>query len=183
MKGNIVGSGVTPFQSQDIPSENFLFQVLSTAGDGTGSTDQAVNGTTPVKYFIQPPAGKKYTLKRFNLHAVATNFNNASNYGTVSALANGIKVYIENDERLIFDFTRDFQIKSTFLWGLLSGIDASTIGGAGADPLLVRWTFSKGCGNIELNGNDGDRFVVEIRDNLAALTSQEAIVQGCWKDI
>ena len=156
-----------------------IYQALDTLGTGAGSISQNVNGSvTPVKFFIQPPSDEKYTLKRMNLHAIDSNWNNATFYGAIGALPNGIRCYVEDDSGIIYEYTSNFKIKRSRDWALLAGADAVSIGAAGADPLIVRWTFASGYSNITLDGSKNERFVVEVPDDLTGLDDQIAVVQG-----
>lgn len=160
------------------PSDS-IYQLLSTNGDGTGTVSMNVNGSsTSVKFYIQPPLTEKYVLKRMNVEAIDGNFNNALLYGTLT-LANGMDIYIENDSGLIKRYTDQFKIKRAHDWALLAGVDSVNIGGAVSDPLLVRWTFVRGCSDIILNGSNTERLVVEVPDNMTGLDDQLIMVQGC----
>jgi hypothetical protein len=160
-------------------AEDAIYQALDTVGNGTGSIEQAVNGSsTPVKFLIKPPATEKYRLKRMNLHAIDLNWSNALFYGASAALTNGLRVYKENDGGIIKEYTGNFKIKRTHDWALLAGVDATTVGGSGADPLTVRWTFARGFSDIILDGSKNERLVIEVQDDLSGLDSQVAVVQG-----
>ena len=164
-----------------IPSQNSVYQIMSTNGDGTGTLSQNVDGSiTPVLFYIQPPSGEKYTLRRMNVHAIDGNWNNALQYGALGgALTVGIKIYTEvNGGALIKDYTNDITIKRTHDWALLAGVDSINIGGAVADPLIVRWTFARGACDIVLDGSKNERLVIEIGDDLEGLDDQLAMVQG-----
>ena len=160
---------------------NGIYQIMSVNGDGTGAISQNVDGsTTPVKFYIQPPSDEKYTLRRMNIHAIDGNWNNASQYGALGdPLAVGIKIYTEvNGGALIKDYTKDRTIQRTHDWALLAGVDSVVSGAAGADPLIVRWTFERGAGKIILDGSKNERLVIEIGDDLEGLVEQLAMVQG-----
>lgn len=156
-----------------------VYQLLTEAGDGTGNASMNVDGSsTPVKFFIQPPITDRYILKRMNIEAINSNFNNASLYGTLT-LAVGMRVYVENDGGIIKEYTLGFNIKRTHDWALLAGVDNITVGSANFDPLTVRWTFANGCSDIELDGSKNERLVVEVPDNMTGLNDQLIQVQGC----
>jgi len=160
------------------PVENCLMQLLSTNGDGTGTKNMNVNGSvTPVKFYVQPPLNTSYKLNRLNINATASSFIDATKYAGVT-LTNGIKAYVERKGVKIKDFTRDINIKSSYMWGLLAGIDSITQEGALSDPLLVRWTFDRSYKKFILYGNKLDRFVIEIADNLTSMTTHYAMLQG-----
>ena len=163
----------------EIPLESAIFQFLSKNGDGSGVTSQAVNGSgAPEEFYIQPPEDEVYVLKRMNLEAIDSAFTNATNYGAISTLAVGITVRVlDSDNNVVKDFT-PIPIKRSHDWGLLSGVDATALGGAGSDALLVRWTFARGYGDIILDGGLGHRFVLSVNDDLTGLDDQLAMVQG-----
>jgi hypothetical protein len=178
----MIGNGGGGGGSVSVNPADAVYQLLSTVGDGTGTTSMNVDGTTPVKFFIQPPANEKYTLQRMNVEAIDGNFNNAALYGTVT-LTIGMRIYVENDGGIIKEYTDGFTIKRNHDWALLSGVDAPAIGGAGSDALLVRWTFKNGCTNITLDGSNNERLVVEVADDMTGLDDQLIQVQGCRKAI
>jgi hypothetical protein len=159
---------------------NALFQILDTNGNGTGTIEQAADFTTPDEFYIQPPDGVTYRLKRLNVYVEAANFDRADRYGSVAALTNGIQIFVESGGSTTLDLTAQQTIKKSYQWGLLAGSDVPTQGGVGFDALNIRWTFAKGCKNFILNGSTNDRFVMKLSDNLGAtITSQLAMIQGC----
>jgi hypothetical protein len=175
----VIGAGAGPAGGVIVPPESAVYQLLTQNGDGTGNASMNIDSSgAPVKFFIQPPVGKKYTLKRMNLEAIDGSFNNATNYGDLT-LTNGMRVYIEDDSGIIKEYTDGFTIKRSHDWALLSGVDAPSIGGAGADVLLVRWTFNNGCSPITLDGSKNERLVVQVNDNMLGLIDQLIQVQGC----
>lgn len=158
-----------------------VYQIMSTNGDGTGILSQNVLGTSgsPILFFIQPPSDEKYRLRRMNLHAIDGNWNNASNYGALTnPLPNGIRIYVRDDSGIIKEYTSDTTIKKTHDWAFLAGVDSVTVGAAGADPLIVRWTFERGASDIILDGSNNERLVIAIEDDLTDITEQVAMVQG-----
>jgi hypothetical protein len=117
-----------------------------------------------------------------NVEGIDGNWNNALQYGALgTALSNGIRMYVERDTTIIREYTEFVKIKRNHDWSLFAGVDNPIIGGAGADALIVRWTFGKGCSDIVLDGSKLERFVVEIQDDLTDLDDQICFVQGCRK--
>ena len=162
-----------------VATPDSVYQLLSTNGDGTGIVSMNVNGSSSsVKFYIQPPVTEKYRLKRMNIEVIDGNFNNSALYGTIT-LSNGMDIYVENDSGIIKRYTNEFKIKRSRDWSLLAGVDALYVGSAGADPLTVRWTFEKGCSDIILDGSNGERLVVEVRDDMEGLEDQLIMIQGC----
>ncbi len=160
---------------ENTPKERALYQNVSSVGDGTGVTN--LIGSAAASYTITPGAGEKYTLKRLNLLEIDGSFNNANGYGAGSALTNGITITVENASGVITNYT-PIPIKTTFEWALLAGVDSAVIGGAGADPHMVRWTFGKGCGDIELNGDKGEFLKIAFGDAMNFMSAIRIMVQG-----
>ncbi len=153
-----------------------IYQNVSSNGDGTGVTD--LIGAAPADYFVTPPAGEKYRLKRLTVAQIDGNFNAATGYGAGTALTVGIKITAENAGGVLADYT-PVPIKRTYDWALLAGVDASSIGAAGADINTVRWTFEKGCSDILLDGDKGEFLRVSFGDAMDFMTSLNIQVQGC----
>jgi hypothetical protein len=156
--------------------ESIIYQNVSSVGDGTGVTD--LIGAAPADYYVIPPAGEIYRLKRMTIAQIDANFNTATGYGAGAALTVGIKITAENAGGVLTDYT-PVPIKRTYDWSLLAGVDASTTGGAGADANLVRWTFARGCSDMLLDGNKGEFLRVSFGDPMDFMTSINIQVQGC----
>ena len=156
------------------PSKHF-FQLVSSNGDGTGVVD--LNAAAPADYFITPSSSQKIILKRLNLLEKDLSFTNALGYGAGSALTNGIGITVENGSGVIRNYT-PVKIKTTYEWALLAGVDSSSIGGSGADPHMVRWTFNKGGGNIKLDGSKGEFLRISYGDAMNFMDFIRIMVQG-----
>lgn len=163
---------------ENTPKESALYQNVSSVGDGTGIIN--LTGAAPADYTVTPDSTTVYVLKRMNILQVDANFNNALGYGAGAALTNGITITVENASGVIKNYTPE-PIKTTYEWGLLAGVDSSTTGGAGADANLVRWTFARGCGNIELDGSKGEFLKVSFGDAMNFMDLVRIQVQGCVK--
>ena len=156
--------------------ETAIYQNVSSIGDGTGTTE--LIGSAAADYFVIPPIGKKYRLKRMNLAQIDLNFSDATKYGAGNALTNGITITAENEAGIIKNYT-PVSIKRTHDWALLAGVDSSSTGAAGADINLVRWTFSKGCSDILLDGTKGEFLRFSFGDAMNFMDSITIQVQGC----
>lgn len=160
-------------------AKRYLYRALDLVGDGSGAFDMAVDGSVAVKTFmIKPGVTEVFTLERINIAAASSNWNDATLYGTLT-LANGMRIYLGNDEGVMLDYTIQQRIKAWPHWGLLAGSDVPVEGNAGSDPLNVRWTFEKGTGGpIELVGAQGDYLAIDVADNMSGLDYHYAMVQG-----
>ena len=161
---------------ENTPKERAVYQNVSSNGDGTGITDLIASAAAD--YFITPGPKEKYRLRRMTVAQIDGNFNAATGYRAGSALTNGITITVENGNGIIINYT-PVPIKRTYDWALLSGVDSATTGAAAADINLVRWTFAKGCGDIELDGSKGEFLKVSFGDAMNFMTSLNIQVQGC----
>jgi hypothetical protein len=152
-----------------------VYQLVSSDGKGTGTVN--LNQNAAADYYIRPDDDQIFKLKRMNVWQVDANFNAATGYGAGSALTNGISITVENAEKVIINFT-PVSIKTSFEWALLAGVDIPVIGGAGADALPVRWTFSKGGGEITLDGTKGEFLRVSFGDAMDFMDHFRIMVQG-----
>jgi hypothetical protein len=152
-----------------------VYQLVSSDGKGGGTYN--LNQNAAADYFVIPDQDEKICLRRMNVWETDLSFTNAAVYGAGSALTNGIGITVENPDGIIKNYT-PVKIKTTFEWALLAGVDSSSIGGAGTDPHLVRWTFNKGGGDIMLDGSKGEFLRVSYGDAMDFMTSIRIMVQG-----
>ena len=161
--------------SGEIDSENMIYQMVDTVGDGSGTYDM---NTTAASFFVVPPANKVYDLARINIYIADNGTFNENTYGGASALSNGIQVTVENAAGVVKLLTPD-PIKRTFEWGLQSGVDVAWSDfAANNNVALVRWTFNKAGSPIHLDGSKGEFLRFNVRDSLATLIRHKAQVQG-----
>ncbi len=160
---------------------NRIEQLLDSAGDGSGTTEMVDD--TPQAFFIQPPPGEIYFLNRLNVYIEDDGKFDAALYGSVAALANGIICTVEDENGNLKTLTPE-PITKIGLWDLVSGIDMlfTNFEAAANDMVAVRWSFFKGGGSICLIGDNGEKFVMNVQDELgvggAALDSHIVQVQG-----
>ena len=155
---------------------------MTLEGTVNGFYDMVVSGSS-VNYWVIPPSDEEYVLARLLLAAADSDFNRADRYGSTASLPTGIAICVEDGAgNLIHNFT-PIRIQNITHWSLLSGVDARTVGAAGSDPFVVRWTFERAGGVLlHLDGSLGHRLKMEIPDNLgaggAALDQHIVKVQG-----
>ena len=157
-----------------------IFQLVSSAGDGTGTVD--LNQNAAADYFVRPGINEKFVLKRMNVWEVDGAFTDAAGYGAGSALSNGIGITVEDGNGIIKNYT-PVTIKTTYEWSLLAGVDNTAVFSGGDDARVVRWSFFKGGGNITLDGSKGEFLKVSYGDAMDFLTLSRIMVQGYKKSV
>ncbi len=154
---------------------------MTLEGTADGFYDMAISGSS-VNYFVTPPADEVYWIARMNIIMIDSDFNRADRYGSTAGLTTGIAIHVEDDIGTVVHNFTPVRIKNRTHWSLLAGNDNINVGGAGADPLFVRWTFRKSGAYLALDGRLNHRLKMEIPDNLgaggAALDTHIVLVQG-----
>ena len=160
-------------------TENLIFQILSSHGDGTGTTEMVADAAV---YKVTPPTGEKYVLSRINIYIEDNGKFRGDYYGGSAALSPGIVLTVENASRVLKTLT-PHPITTVGEWALQAGIDMLYQNyDAGNSTCFVRWTFTHGGGPVILRGNEGEFLKFNVQDDLDAsgadLVSHLAQVQG-----
>lgn len=159
-----------------------IYRFLDTVGDGTGTKDAAVNGSsTAVTYKYQPPNGVIAVIARMLVHYGDTLAPSADDYGNITALTNGLLVQVRNvvDDSVVTDLLDGEPIKKNSDWSRFCydlGLDDF---GAGDNFLKVRWTFSKSGQPLEIH--DAQYLCAVIQDDLTGLVEHHFMIQGKTK--
>ncbi len=170
----------TGFAGERIPEEcimEFLTDgsVIDMSVDGSASA-----GAIDFRYTV--PAGKVCLLERLTM-TLQDASQSIDEFTGIGALSNGIAVgFYDSSDNLILAPLGDETIKIGGDFALLAGVDVETVGGApGAtdDILMIRWTFRRSFGGpIKLSA--GRYLQLKVQDNLGAITSIKAHVQGSF---
>lgn len=166
--------------------DRLVYEFVSS--DGTGAADKinmAVNGSTPVEFYVGPAAGDVWAMQRVIFHLEDDTGVNLypENFGALSALTNGCLFVAESDGTTVVDFTRNKPIKSNadfghFAYDVTYQTGAQQASAPANGTVQSRFTFTKGSNEILLYGDTTDRIVVTIQDNLSTLIDFSAQVQG-----
>lgn len=171
------GSFTGPNSTSPVPTIQISPEVQFLRDVG-GSYDQNIDGSvTPVEFYWGPPAGEVWFVDSIALIIDDTGNANATNYGARSGLANGVLV-TQLINAATFDIV-NLQNNGDIVLSFNFGIGKFDGGGF--------LNFSKGFGAqmifsspITLHGDDGDRIIMIIRDNLSGLSTQRASAQT-WR--
>lgn len=163
----------------DMTNYYHLSRCLDTNGNQTGTT--AVTGdysVTPEEFFIQPPSDRIYYITRMLVGIRDTGNFSASIYGAGSALTNGIKVQLKNDDGTWDILDPNLPVTTNAQWGYHCYDASYQSYGVGDNFLLVRWTFQRMGAWVELKGDNNDRLVVLANDDFTGLNEHYFTVQG-----
>ncbi len=153
-----------------------IYRYLDVTGDGTGSTDGAVDGSsTPVLLKYLPTATVK--IERMLVYIRDGGGFRAEYYGSISAgITNGITVKTYDQSVEDVDLTAGLAVKTNADWARLC-YDATRIDfGSGDNFLSVRWTFSKSGRPLTLD--NGDELRVTLADDFSDLVEHRFMIQG-----
>lgn len=154
-----------------------LYQFLDTVGDGSGSISMAVDGSiTPVVFKLKPPAGQVYQIARviFSLRDNAA--MDAGGWGGVATpLTNGLLTEIK--QQGVTESTLP-PLKSHFDIAARSYDISHHEWGTGDEFVVARLTYTKAGRYLYLDGDEGDEYIVTIRDDISYLVEQMMNIQG-----
>ena len=163
-------------------AHDFLNRHLDTVGDGSGSHDGNVDGsTTSVLFCLNPPTSGAHVIHR--LHVVIEDGGSfrTNTYGALAELANGLRVGYFNTATgaIVEDLTATHAITSNFGWALHAYPATLYEWGGGNSHLVAIWDFAEDGLSLLVDSGDPTRcFGVEVRDDLTGLVAHEFIVYG-----
>lgn len=162
--------------------ETALYRFLDANGDGTGSKDMSVDGsTTPVKFRSTPQGSEVWHIERA-LIRVADNTAalEPQDFGAISgSLTNGCQFCIERDGVAILDFMDGLYIKNNSDWSRLAHDNGDPFPGAGTiSALSCRFSFFKAGQPMLIRASLKDSIVMIIRDDLSSLLDFSVQIQG-----
>lgn len=140
---------------------------LDSVGDGTGSIDMNVDGSTETKEFmVTAPDGYAYILHRLIWYMADTGSFDSGGFGNGSALTNGIDFILRDGVDVTL--TKNLNIKKNSHIAAYSYDMTRHNWGSGDEFLVARFTFDRDGASLLLN--PGDSFVSEIKDDCSILT-------------
>ena len=139
-----------------------------------------VNGSSIAVPFSRGPADNDeiWAVHRMILMLESCTAPQASEYGDIATLANGVTLKVMSGSNVITDLTDAVPVKSNANWGAHC-YDVSYSGfAAGTFYTLVRWTFSHAGRPLILDGFTNEQLVFTVNDDLSTLVSHTAQIQG-----
>lgn len=162
-----------------------IYQFLTDDGTEDGEPDMAVNGSTPVEYWIQPPAGEVWHINRVIVHLEDDTGKDLypENFGDLAALTNGCLFQGKKAGVVVVDFSKGLPIKSNSHLGRFSFDVSYQIGAVGGNApangaVQSRFTYEKGGQPVVLRGDEEERLSFTVRDNLSAMIELTLQAQG-----
>ena len=158
-------------------ANEMVFQLMSTNGDGTGTTNAIGDYSAGTDFYITPGSTQRYAIFRMLVFIEDTQALSADEYGNLAALANGVRVVLrdKNDAEII-DLTAGVTIKNNAQWAQVCHDSKQSDYGSGNNFVSVRWTFAKAGSPIFVQ--EHEKLVVELSDNFTGLVTHTFIVQG-----
>jgi hypothetical protein len=163
------------------PSNN-LFQFLDTNGDESGTTNAIGDYSTPDDFFIKPAAGELFEVSRLIVNIASDSVLAAGKYGSLDALTTGLNVYVDdgNGEILL----TKLPIKTHEDWAALCHDSvALNYGNVAGKAISVRWSFFKSGSGLWLSGNNDNKLIVRLSDDMTGLTRHTFYANGIKHNI
>ncbi len=158
-----------------MPRINNFFAYLDTVGNGTGSSDGAVDasGADVVLKYVPTKGVKIHRMLVFIRDSGAIQ---AERYGAISnGLTNGI-LMIATDGTESVDLMGGLPVKSNADWSRNCYDMQPLTFGSGDNFVNVRWTFAKS--GIPLIMEAGDSLEVTLQDDLSGLVEHRFKIEG-----
>lgn len=158
-----------------------LLRYLDTNGDGTGSKNASVNGSsTEVRFFIKPEVGQTFLIYKMFVTISDAGILTTGSYGNTLTPSNGLIVRKTGSggDPVIYDVLDGLPIKANTDWARIA-FDESVVNLAGTKYFYrYRWTAPNVNYPLCLHGDSGEELEVIIRDNLTGLEEHYFQVQG-----
>lgn len=156
-----------------------IYRFLDANGDGTGTKDSSVDGSSTQQVFkYVPKSGDKTFLHRLIIHVEDSGSFDSGSYGNGITLTNGVGVEVRKitDDSVVLDLMDGVPVTKNPEWGRFCyDVDISSYG-AGTESLTARWTFEKSGQPLFIQ--DDEYFCVTINDDLTGLVEQYFNIQG-----
>ena len=158
------------------PQRQLISQLISTNGDGTGTSNFIGDYSGGLIASIAPPAGTVYRIARMLVSIVDTgSVNDGSKYGNIT-ITSGISIQL-HDAHGEQDLTPG-NIVTTFDWGSYCYDVNVTDFVAGSNYYQSRWTFEKSGQMIRLDGDEGHELHIHFGDDFTGLEKHTFLIQG-----
>ena len=160
--------------------ETLLSRFLDTDGDGTGTKNAIGDYSTPEDFYIQPAAGQVYRINRILISIEDGSGFKAGLYGGLAALSTGLSLKVEDASGTLVDFMDGVPVKTNGQWARVCfDVDLKSWSASPTEELLVvRLTFSKFGQAVRLDGDNAEKLVMTLSDNMTGLLSHYFKVQG-----
>jgi len=159
----------------------FLFKPLRLSSSTTGETEMTTianaSASSKAVFGYQVPVGETAIISRVIFDIVDSSVDPDDFGGITNGLTNGLKIMcVDGSDNTIIDFLDGMTILRNHQFSWLAGNDVGHIESATDDHLPVRWTLEKAGSTLRLRENE--KFIVEVRDALSAITSMQVFING-----
>jgi hypothetical protein len=159
-----------------------LIAPLTDTGDNTGNPNMIGSYSlgSPGIFYSQPPVDEVYSISKIQLFLSAPNPIALTQYGSISALTNGVNFAILQNSISHSLGIKGNPIKTTEDWAHLASTPPRLINYAEYSVLQLTMDFDI---NLILDGSKGDRVGARMQDDVSGLSKHNLIVYGCAKDL
>lgn len=140
-------------------------------------TNMAVDGSSTNQIFeIAPPSNQIWRISVWDIYIEDEKGFNITSYGSGSALTNGM--LIQGTFGGVTNDLLEFPIKTTSdIISVTYDMDLKTFGNDN-DVLVAKWNFTDAGQFVRLDGSQGDKLQVVVRDDMTFLSKQIITAQG-----
>ena len=160
------------------PHRHVQLQGLTEDGLGVNNNVNGNYSVTPKTFSYTPPVGDIFYVSRIVVYVEDTGTFDTGAYGNAVVMTNGYHVWHTHDEHTHIIIPDTNAIKTTGdMASNMFKLNHESFG-AGNEFIAAPFSFEEVGGPIVLNGNTGDTFNAEFRDNLTGLVRHNFTLQG-----
>lgn len=154
---------------------------FSTGGDGTGTLNMAVDGSsTPVTFKVAPSSGTILRIARIIVFVEDSGSFDADKWGNNITLANGQRLNVKQNG-LTRNLLTQWNIKTSGDMAAVCHDATLNNWGQGNGFATFRLTFARAGQLVRLDGSKGDELQWVIRDDQTGLVKQYITFQGFYE--
>ena len=152
-----------------------LYQYLDTVGDGSGTTNANVDGSTPVEFKLVP--ARSIAVTRMIVTIRDTGAFPGTGYGGIAGgLDPGLTITTKDSGGNVTDLCGGVPLVTTYDWNRMC-YDGTSLNVGGSDNYFhARWTFAKSGAPLHLES--GDSLIVTINDDCTGLVEHYFFIQA-----
>lgn len=155
-----------------------LFQLASSNGDGTGTTNMIGDySSAATQITVTPASSDVYMITRMIVFVEDAGSFDSGAYANGITLTNGIDVLLKDGSGTITTLT-PFPITTNAEWAAMCHDVTVHDFGTGNTAMSVRWTFERAGKQLKLDGSEGQFLEISFNDDYTGVITHQFLLQG-----
>ena len=158
-----------------------IIQLLSTNGDGTGTSNAVGDySAAPTNFYIQPPVGHIYVISELIFHCSDHGTYTIDGYGASTALTNGIAGIVYQGATAIFNLFGGRLIQTNDDYLHVSANYQLVTFASNYQSQIVSYNANSFGTVLRLNGSLNQKLQLELHDDFTFLDDQYFLAHGYY---